>query len=105
MRKSVESCKSKKSSLFDVSRRNFLTGASSLVATTAMSGCAANFGSSSSYLTNIVAEDKLSVVFEWTDIAPSSFKRSIGRAATSITCPYNGTRRWLSGRKWYRASL
>ncbi|MBO6548886.1 MAG: vanadium-dependent haloperoxidase [Rhizobiales bacterium] len=69
MRKSVESCKSKKSSLFDVSRRNFLTGASSLVATTAMSGCAANFGSSSSYLTNIVAEDKLSVVFEWTDIA------------------------------------
>lgn len=54
---------------FSVTRRHFLTGGSSLAAATALSGCAGPFGGSKSYLTNVVDVDKMSVVFEWTDIA------------------------------------
>ncbi len=51
-----------------LSRRGFLLGASSLTVS-ALSGCAGQFGSGESYLTNIVKPENLSPVFEWTDVA------------------------------------
>lgn len=51
-----------------ISRRNFLLGASSL-SLSALGGCAGPFGGSSSYLTDIVAPQNMSPIFQWTDIA------------------------------------
>ncbi len=51
-----------------ISRRNFLLGASSLSFTT-LTGCAGQFGSSKSYLTNVIEPNNQSLVFHWTDIA------------------------------------
>lgn len=52
----------------DVSRRKFLSGAAAL-ASVGVSGCAAKYGSSSSYLTGIVRSNEMNVVFHWVDIA------------------------------------
>lgn len=51
-----------------ISRRHFLTGSSSLTLAS-LAGCAAPFGSSKSYITDVVKPANRNVVFHWTDIA------------------------------------
>lgn len=52
----------------DVTRRGVLAGGASL-ALSALSGCAARFGTSGSYLTKVIEPDRNNVVFHWTDVA------------------------------------
>lgn len=56
-----------------VSRRHVLTGASGL-SLSLLAGCAGPFGSTSSYLTDIVEEPNISPVFHWTDVALQSLR-------------------------------
>lgn len=52
-----------------ISRRHFLAGSSSLALASTTTGCAGPFGSTKSYLTDIVAPANMNVVYHWTDIA------------------------------------